>query len=93
MIRLHCCLVVFFSATFLPAADRPNILFIYTDDQITGETKELYYRISDPDELVNLAWNCNYGKVLKSYRRAAIAELKRTDASFVDKLPPVAKYN
>ena len=65
----------------------------YIRNLIKGETEELYDVVSDPDELNNLAWDGNYRSVLRSYRRAAIDELKRTGAGFVANLPPVAKYN
>lgn len=56
------------------------------------ETEELYDRVSDPKELRNLAWDQSYREILESYRSAAIVELRRTDAGFVDNMPAVADY-
>ncbi len=64
----------------------------YVRNFIEGETEELYDFISDPDELVNLAWDRNYSETLASYRAAAIEELRRTEAGFVDGMPKVADY-
>ena len=88
-------------------ADRPNILFIYTDDQlhrtvgcypeaykyirtlVEGEIEELYDLESDREELTNLALDSKYASRLESFRRATIAELRRTDAKMADHLPAV----
>ncbi len=64
----------------------------YIRNLIEGETEELYDRVSDPKELRNLAWDRSYKDTLESYRLAAIDELRRTDAGFVDNMPAVADY-
>ena len=51
-----------------------------------GEIDELYNIDADPDELVNLANNPHYQPILFQYKREMIAELKRTDAPFVDQI-------
>ena len=64
----------------------------YIRNLIEGEPEELYDRVSDPAELINLAWDRNYQDTLESYRLAAIEELRRTEAGFVDIMPTVADY-
>jgi hypothetical protein len=59
---------------------------------IEGETEELYDVVSDSQEVINLAGNPAYSKVLRQYRKWTIDELKRTDAGFVNKLPSVANH-
>lgn len=59
----------------------------YVRTLIEGEPEELYDLVSDPGELRNLAREANYSKILQSYRRTAIQELKRTGAGFVDRMP------
>jgi len=61
----------------------------YVRTLIEGETEELYDLVNDPEELSNLAINSKYGDLLKTYRRTALSELKRTGAGFVHKLPAV----
>jgi len=51
--------------------------------------EELYDLQADPDELDNLAVKSKYRKTLTRLRSAAIAELRRTGAGFVDHMPPV----
>ncbi|MCX6630085.1 MAG: sulfatase, partial [Candidatus Solibacter sp.] len=51
--------------------------------------EELYDLQTDPDELNNLAIKPEHQARLKQFRAAAIAELRRTKAGFVDKMPPV----
>ena len=59
----------------------------YIRNLVDGEMEELYDLESDPDELKNLAFQREQLTRLRSFRAAAIAELKRTDAPFVDNLP------
>ena len=59
----------------------------YIRNLVDGEMEELYDLESDPDELKNLAFQMEQLTRLRSFRAAAIAELKRTDAPFVDNLP------
>ena len=59
---------------------------------LVEETEELYDLDNDPAELTNLASQaCEAGRLAK-LRRQAIAELRRTDAGFADKLPAVRKH-
>jgi arylsulfatase A-like enzyme len=53
-----------------------------------GETEELYDVAADPEELTNLIADARQQKVLGELRAALLSELKRTDAGFVEKLPP-----
>ncbi|MCB1208818.1 MAG: sulfatase-like hydrolase/transferase [Verrucomicrobiales bacterium] len=53
-----------------------------------GETEELYDLQSDPEELTNLADDAAQKENLERLRTAAVAELRRTGASYVDELPP-----
>lgn len=59
---------------------------------LDGETEELYDLQADPEELKNLARTPEHRERLISLRSKAIAELRRTEAPFVDKLPNVKKY-
>ena len=51
--------------------------------------EELYDLQKDPKELTNLALDISQRKRLRSMRAQTVEELKRTDAGFVDNLPPV----
>jgi arylsulfatase A-like enzyme len=53
------------------------------------DLEELYDLRSDPEELNNLAIKPEHQATLKRLRAATIAELKRTKAGFVDRMPPV----
>ncbi|MEM7011705.1 MAG: sulfatase-like hydrolase/transferase, partial [Verrucomicrobiota bacterium] len=55
-----------------------------------GEVEELYNLKADPEELENLAMKPDHREQLLAMRAAAIAELKRTNAPYVDNLPSVA---
>ena len=61
----------------------------YVRNLIAGETEELYNVEADPEELVNLAHDADHDSTLAKMRRAAVEELSRTDAGFVNHLPPV----
>lgn len=54
-----------------------------------NEIEELYDLENDPNELSNLALDPAFHETIAGYRTAAVAELKRTNAPFVDDLPPV----
>jgi arylsulfatase A-like enzyme len=54
---------------------------------VAGETEEIYDLETDPDELTNLAASSEHRGLLESLRAKTIAELRRTDARFVDNLP------
>jgi arylsulfatase A-like enzyme len=59
----------------------------YIMNLIEGEVEELYNLERDPDELHNLALDPGHADVLSRLRKAAIAEMVRTDCPFVDKIP------
>jgi len=67
--------------------------FKYVRYFVKNEIEELYDLESDPEELVNLALSKDRGERLKKMRARTIAELRRTDAVFVDHLPPVRKLD
>jgi hypothetical protein len=50
--------------------------------------EELYDLELDPEELTNLALKPEQAGRLRALRAKAIAELRRTDAKFVDRMPP-----
>lgn len=54
-----------------------------------NEIEELYDVEKDPEELNNLALNPAFHPMIAEFRATAEAELKRTEAPFVKKLPPV----
>lgn len=58
-----------------------------------GEIEELYDLEMDPGELNNLAPDDDYRDRVKRMRAETISELKRTEAGFVDRLPPVGTGN
>ena len=64
--------------------------FKYIRTLVEGEIEELYDLEADPEELVNLALKPENRSTVARYRRDLIAELRRTDAGFVDGLPAVA---
>jgi arylsulfatase A-like enzyme len=53
------------------------------------DLEELYDLQQDPEELDNLAVKAAHQDLLKRMRAAAIVELRRTKAGFVDRMPPV----
>ena len=59
----------------------------YIRNLVAGETEELYDLESDPEELANLANRADQAARLRELRAKAIAELRRTDAKFVDRMP------
>jgi arylsulfatase A-like enzyme len=61
----------------------------YIRTLVEGEIEELYHLRNDPNELTNLATNKDHHKILLNYRKAAVAELQRTDAAMAKNLPAV----
>lgn len=64
--------------------------FKYIRTLSPGEVEELYDLKADPEELDNLAVKKEHHAKLLELRAAMIAELKRTNAGFVNQLPEVA---
>lgn len=62
----------------------------YVRNLVPGEVEELYDMEKDLHEETNLARSPEYASLVKKLRKAAIAELKRTDAKLVTSMPPVA---
>ncbi len=63
----------------------------YVRPLIPNDLEELYDLREDPDELDNLAVKPEHAQRLQRMRAAAIAQLRRNDAGFVDHMPPVRK--
>ena len=61
--------------------------FKYIRTLVEGETEELYDLQSDPEELVNLAWDPQWLEKLRGMRQGTIDELVRTEAGLVTSLP------
>lgn len=59
----------------------------YVRNLVPGEVEELYDLEADRDELTNLAVRPEHRERLIALRTKTIAELRRTDARFVDALP------
>ena len=59
----------------------------YVRNLIEGEVEELYDMWKDPDELENLALKRSHSALLLDYRAQAIAELRRTQAPFLNTMP------
>jgi hypothetical protein len=55
---------------------------------VPGEMEEVYHLERDPDELTNLALRSESHELLERLRKTAQSELARTEAGFVDRLPP-----
>mgnify|MGYP000985460972 FL=1 len=60
---------------------------------VENETEELYDLAADPEELVNLAAKPEHRARLESLRAKTIDELRRTEAGFVDSMPPTKAMN
>src|SRR5688572_11395320 len=60
----------------------------YVRNLVGGETEELYDLVADPEELKNVAGQPAHVGLLGELRAKTIAELRRTDAKFVDRMPP-----
>ena len=56
---------------------------------LIDDIEELYDLEQDPEELHNLAGESQHQATLSSFRKATIAELKRTGAGFVNSMPSV----
>ena len=63
--------------------------FKYVRPLSVNDLEELYDLEDDPEELDNLAQEPEYSSKVKEMRASAIAELRRTGAGFVDRMPPV----
>ncbi|MGB7346628.1 MAG: sulfatase-like hydrolase/transferase [Pirellulaceae bacterium] len=57
---------------------------------VDGEIEEIYDLHSDPEELTNLAVKPEHHVLLVRLRAKAIEELVRTDAKFINTIPPTA---
>lgn len=55
-----------------------------------GEVEEIYDLEADPEELTNLAVLPEHRPLLERLRAATIAELRRTESGFEERLPPTA---
>lgn len=64
--------------------------FKYVRYLIPGETEELYDLGADPEELKNLAVDPAHAERLARLRAKTLDELRRTEAGFVDALPPAS---
>jgi arylsulfatase A-like enzyme len=56
------------------------------------DLEELYDMQQDPEELNNLAVKPEHRKTLMRLRALAIAELRRSKAGFVDRMPAVREF-
>ena len=64
----------------------------YVRTLIEGEIEELYDLVNDPHELTNLALKRAHAATLRDFRKAAVAELRRTGAGMVDNLPAIQEH-
>jgi arylsulfatase A-like enzyme len=62
----------------------------YIRTLVEGEVEELYDLDDDPQELTNLAGDPKHRERTLTMREQTIAELRRTGAGFVDRLPDVS---
>ncbi|MCA9164563.1 MAG: sulfatase, partial [Planctomycetales bacterium] len=60
----------------------------YVRTLVAGEVEEIYDLDADPEELTNLAARPENAALLEKLRATTIAELIRTEAQFVDRMPP-----
>jgi arylsulfatase A-like enzyme len=65
--------------------------FKYVRPLIPDDLEELYDLRHDPEELDNKAVKPEYAQRLEQLRAAAITELRRYNAGFVDRMPPIRK--
>ena len=63
----------------------------YVRPLIPNDLEELYDLREDPEELDNLAVKPEHAQRLKQMRTAAIAELQRNHAGFVNRMPTVRR--
>ncbi len=63
----------------------------YIRTLVPGEFEEVYDLASDPGEQANLATDARHRATVERLRAAALAELRRTGASFTERLPPVGQ--
>ncbi len=63
----------------------------YVRPLIPNDLEELYDLREDPEELDNLAVKPEHAQRLQQFRAAAIAQLRKNNAGFVDRMPPVRK--
>jgi arylsulfatase A-like enzyme len=61
----------------------------YIRTLVKDQIEELYDLENDPEELQNLALEPDYADRLRDMRQATVAELRRTNAGFVDHLPSI----
>ncbi len=61
--------------------------FKYIRTLVSDEMEELYDLDADPEELHNLVGEPEHRALLETLRARLIAELRRTEAPFVDALP------
>jgi arylsulfatase A-like enzyme len=61
----------------------------YVRPLLANDLEELYDLHDDPDELNNLAVRPEHAERLQEMRSAAVSELQKHNAGFVDSLPPV----
>lgn len=60
----------------------------YVRTFVAGETEEMYDLHADPEELVNFANQPEQRELLEKLRKETLVQLRRTNAGFVDRLPP-----
>ena len=65
----------------------------YIRTLVPGEIEEVYDLTADPGEQTNLALEPRHRATLERLRAGTLSELRRTEAKFVDQLPPVRATN